>query len=331
MELQTISNVSKMYGVSRRMLCYYEDVGLIKSSRKSDYAYRVYDENEIKKLKQIIILRKLQIPIKQIKDILNNQNAVEIIEIFKQNIDELDEQITALSTVKSILARFVNELQEKADVHLKIDLLNNNTMLAVVNTLSFSENKIRENVTIEELNKAAEQTHKLTDRDVRIIYLPPMTVASVYAQGTEPGPELTTGELLNKFISDTNLKEIYPAARHFGFNNPDEPVHGEGHGYERYITIPDDMEVSLPFVKKQLKSSLYAAYTIPFGEWDAWFKLHEWVFNNEYYDFGDNEIEDVCGWIEEHLNYWNWYASGLSMGEVDKFRQIELMIPIQKK
>jgi hypothetical protein len=137
--------------------------------------------------------------------------------------------------------------------------------------------------------------------------------------------------MLDRFISDTNLKDIYPAARHFGFNNPDEPVHGEGHGYERYITIPDEMEVPLPLVKKQFKGSMYAAYTISFGEWDMWMKLHEWVCNNEYYDFNWDTIKGVCGWIEEHLNYWNWYASGLSMGEVDKFRQIDLMIPIKPK
>jgi len=146
MELQTIRQVLLDYGISRRTLSYYEEIGLIKSSRKDDYAYRVYEEPEIKRLQQIILLRKLQIPMKQIRDILKNQDAVAVIEIFKQNINELDEQITALSTVKSILARFVDELQEKADVRLKLDLLNDETMLAAVNALSFSENKIKEAV-----------------------------------------------------------------------------------------------------------------------------------------------------------------------------------------
>ncbi|MDF2612139.1 MAG: MerR family transcriptional regulator [Lachnospiraceae bacterium] len=37
MELQTISQVSKDYGISARMLRYYEQVGLIESLRKDDY------------------------------------------------------------------------------------------------------------------------------------------------------------------------------------------------------------------------------------------------------------------------------------------------------
>ena len=176
---------------------------------------------------------------------------------------------------------------------------------------------------------------KLTDCDVRIIYLPPAAAAAAYAQGAEPGPELVTADIVDKFIADSGLASVYPAARHYGFNNPDEPVHGEGHGYERYITIPDDMEVSLPLVKKRFVGGTYAAHTIPFGEWDEWLLLHKWVVDSERYEFRWETIMGVggwtCGWLEEHLNYWNWYASGQSMGETDGCRQIDLLIPIKKK
>jgi len=164
MELQTIRQISQDYGISRQMLCYYEQIGLLESQRKEDYAYRVYDEAALKRLQQIIILRKLQIPIKQIKDILTNQNAVEVIEIFERNISELDEQITALSTVRSILAHFVHELREKADVQLKLDLLDDKTMLAMIGSLSFSENKIKEKISMEDLNKASEVLSYLEEK-----------------------------------------------------------------------------------------------------------------------------------------------------------------------
>jgi len=176
---------------------------------------------------------------------------------------------------------------------------------------------------------------KLTDRDVRVIYLPPATIAAAYSQGTEPGPELVTGGIADKFLAESSLASVYPASRHYGFNNPDEPVHGEGHGYERYITIPDDMEVPAPLAKKRFIGGIYAAHAIPFGEWDEWGLLHEWVVNSERYEFRWETIEGVsgwtCGWLEEHLNYWNWYASGESTGEADGRRQIDLLIPIKEK
>jgi DNA-binding transcriptional MerR regulator len=87
METYTVRQVSLNFGISVRMLRYYEQVELLESGRVDDYAYRVYDSVALKRLQQIVILRKLQIPIKQIREILNNQDAVEEIEIFKRNMD----------------------------------------------------------------------------------------------------------------------------------------------------------------------------------------------------------------------------------------------------
>jgi len=330
-QLQTVSAVSKNLGISNRMLRYYEQIGLVQSQRVEGYAYRVYDDQAIRRLRQIIVLRKLRVSVKQICEILSNNAAANVIEVFERNIGELDEEITAMATIREILQNLVAELREKANMQLRLDWINDSSVLTLVDALAFPQNTIREDKTMEDLNKAGEKLDKLTDRDVRIVYLPPAMVAAAYAKGTEPGPELVTGDLVDQFIKDKDLKNIYPASRHFGFNNPDEPVHGEGHGYERYITIPDDMDVPAPLVKKHFIGGIYAAHTIPFGEWDAWLKLHEWVGNNNRYDFNWGTIQGVCGWIEEHLNYWNWYTCGLSMGDVDESRQIDLMIPIELK
>ena len=37
----TVTEVSRAYGVSARMLRHYEKLGLISSGRKEDYSYRV--------------------------------------------------------------------------------------------------------------------------------------------------------------------------------------------------------------------------------------------------------------------------------------------------
>ncbi len=70
-ELIKIRDVSAKYDISARALRYYEDVGLITSIRTEDYAYRLYDKNAIKRLEQILILRKLNISIKDIQRIFS--------------------------------------------------------------------------------------------------------------------------------------------------------------------------------------------------------------------------------------------------------------------
>lgn len=333
MELKTIRQISLDYGVSRRMLCYYEEIGLIKSSRKDDYAYRVYDENAIQRLQQIIILRKLQIPVKQIKDILNNQNAVKVIEIFKQNISQLDEEITALSTLKSILMRFVDELQEKADVYLKLELLNDKTMLAIASTLSFSENKIKEKVSMEELNKANENLNKLEDKDVRIVYLPPMTVAAAYAMGE--GCEGKASDMITRFVNESGLLKIKPDARSFGFDCSKEAVVlGEpSHVYEMWVSVPDDIDIPEPLVKRTFDGGLYAAHVLRSWDFQDWRLLREWVNASDKYDNDWNSprwtsLETVAGQgFEETLNFYNFIKKGSKMEDL----QLDLLFPIKEK
>ena len=164
MELQPISQVSKNYGISPQTLRYYEQIGLIKSIRKDDTAYRFYDEAVLKQLHSIILLRKLRISVKQIKEILNNQNALTTVEIFERNISELDEEITSLSTIKSILTRFSEDLRAKTDMAL--DLLNDTNTLSIIDSISFSKNYInaKESLTMEDLNKASETLSKLEEQ-----------------------------------------------------------------------------------------------------------------------------------------------------------------------
>lgn len=320
MELQTVRQVSKNYGVSARMLRYYEQAGLLESSRRDDYAYRIYDEVAIQKLQQIIVLRKLQIPIKQIGVILKNQNAVEAIEIFKQNMSEIDEKMTALSTVKSILARFVDELREKADIQLKLDLLNDESMIMLVDSLSIQISRVDEKSSMNELQQASATLGKLEDKDVRIIYVPPATVASIHFMRDEQGraPEDQGGDIIDAFVKE--LSKIKPDCRHYGFN------HGMSGGYERWFTIPDDMEVPHPFVKKQFAGGVYGAY--PIKTWDNdWELLIAWANQHEKYEFAQGDIDKMLGILEEHLNVMGKYA----LPDVKHDMQIDLLIPLRER
>ena len=68
MELKTITQVSRFFGVSTRTLRYYEQIGLISPVKKENFSYRAYDKDTVKRLKQIIILRKLRIPLGNIAE-----------------------------------------------------------------------------------------------------------------------------------------------------------------------------------------------------------------------------------------------------------------------
>ena len=186
---------------------------------------------------------------------------------------------------------------------------------------------------MDNLDKANEKLNKLTDRDVRIVYLPPMTVAAIHIVGQDSDgehAEYASAIILDEFIKNSNLKTVYPAARNFGFNNPDGiPDDDPAHGYERWISIPDDMEVPAPLLKKHLDGGMYAAHAIPVGAWDeGWMPLYNWVEqNSDRYVGRWATIEGVCGWLEEHLNHWDWNNN--YDGKI--VNQVDLLMPVKPR
>lgn len=250
--------------------------------------------------------------------------------VFQNNIEEIDDEVTALSTIKSILNTFVDKINESLNASIKIDILSDDTLTEIVDTLEITKMKLKEEKTATDLQVASEKLNKLTDRDVRIIYLPPMTVASIHIIGESP--EFRTGNLLHEFIKDKNLDTIKPDLRHFGFNHPNGTGdNSNDHGYERWVSIPDDLSVEAPFTKKRFKGGIYAAHMIPMGAFEEWGWLWEWAHNNSKYDADiiDDSGECMSGLLEEHLNFINNY--NLSNEKLDEIMQLDLLIPIKEK
>ena len=71
----TISQVSRALSVSTRALRYYEEMGLIHSRRIEGYAYRVYDEETVRRIEQILFLRSVRIPLRDIAVLLRGEDT----------------------------------------------------------------------------------------------------------------------------------------------------------------------------------------------------------------------------------------------------------------
>lgn len=327
MNLQTISELSKAFQVSTRTLRYYEQIGLLSSTKKDGYAYRTYDMDAVRRLQQILVLRKLRIPLKQIRELLGDRDAVLAVEVFRQSMMEIDAEISALSTIRSILNTFVERLHLNIDRDIEVDLLSEGDLLSLVDTLSVTKSNFKEEKSMANLDQANQIVSQLRDSDVRILYLPPCTVASYQYVGDDP--EMHTNQVTTEFVRSSNLTVIKPDLRLFGFNAPN-PVDESGfHGYESWVTIPPDMEVPAPLVKKQFPGGLYAAHMIPFGAFEQWQWLIQWVTESKQYDYaGDWNNDIMFGWLEEHLNYFSFVNSD---NQEEKDMQLDLLIPIKPK
>lgn len=301
----------------------YDEIGLLPSTRKEDYAYRVYDESAVGRLQQIITLRKLRIPLKKIALIFNNTEQMKIVEVFQESMSELDDEIAALQTIRDISRMFVVRLNSAAQTNIKLDMLDDAEIMSVIQTLSLSKNNFKEECSMDDLNKANDTLSTL--KNVRIIHLPPCTVAASHYFGENP--EDNAGKPLGEFVRRIKLHKIKPDLRMFGFNNP-SPTGNETYGYEFWVTIPDDLDVPAPLQKKHFEGGLYAAHCIKMGDFHEWQLLGQWVMNNSEYEYDSREPLGMNGCLEEHLNAYSYFA-GDEMAA--KFVQLDLLTPIKAK
>lgn len=119
--LVKIREVSVRYDVSARTLRYYEDMGLIESIRSEDYAYRLYDEAAIKRLEQILILRRLNISIKDIKRIFSAKGSEIVLDVLEKKVDNINEEVSLLQELRKIVLEFINQIK-RLDFEKEIDV-----------------------------------------------------------------------------------------------------------------------------------------------------------------------------------------------------------------
>jgi len=329
MELQTISQVSKYFSISTRTLRYYEQIGLITPMKKEDFAYRVYDREAVTRLRQIIILRKLRIPLKQIAEILQRGDAGYAIEAFEHNLNEMNDEITALSTIRSVMKAFIEHLNPG---NAAFTLPDDEGLMEIVDSLTVSKIKFKEEKSMEQLNQANVKLSKIEDKDVRIIYLPPMTVAAAYASGENS--EGKAMEIIDQFVKGQGLLKLKPDARCFGFDctGAAAQVGIPSHVYEAWVSVPDDMEIPAPLIRRTFNGGLYAAHVLRSWDFEDWRLLKEWVNASGKYDndWGAprwDSPETLTGQgFEETLNFYNFMQNGKM-----KDLQLDLLFPIKEK
>lgn len=70
--MRTVKEISDLTGISVRTLQYYDEIGLLKPTEKSDAGYRLYDDKALETLQQILFFREFDISLKEIKAVLDN-------------------------------------------------------------------------------------------------------------------------------------------------------------------------------------------------------------------------------------------------------------------
>lgn len=169
-DLIKIRDISSKYDVTARTLRYYEDMGLIESTRSDDYAYRLYDESAVRRLEQILILRKLNISIKDIRRVFNTAGSGVVLDVLGKKVEKIDDEVSLLHELKEIVLDFIHEIEQ-------VDFADNSHIKLLYNKAKEIETQLIGNDYIgkpSNVNRLIEVTEKLDKKipDIMVVRLP---------------------------------------------------------------------------------------------------------------------------------------------------------------
>ena len=71
-----INEVEAAVGVTKKNIRFYEEEGLISPSREPGNGYRSYSQADVERLRRIKLLRKLDVPLAEIREMLEGQRTL---------------------------------------------------------------------------------------------------------------------------------------------------------------------------------------------------------------------------------------------------------------
>jgi MerR family transcriptional regulator, thiopeptide resistance regulator len=110
MKTYTVSQLAHLAGVSVRTLHHYDEIGLLKPAYTGENRYRHYGEEELLRLQQILIHRELDIPLDQIRTILNAP-GFDRIETLSRQRARLEEQSKRYAQMVRTIDRTIAKLK----------------------------------------------------------------------------------------------------------------------------------------------------------------------------------------------------------------------------
>lgn len=177
MDLIKITDLTDRFNISSRTLRYYEQVGLLQSVRPPFEKYRYYNEDNINRLQQIIVLRKMQIPIKDIMTIYEHRDTTVLVQSFVNRINSITNEIEALTELKSLINDFLDAMIKNGITH--------------ISALPLIYEKVESQFLSDEKKKSitAKRFSDITDKlikpiDLSIVELEPMRVISSLKKDT---------------------------------------------------------------------------------------------------------------------------------------------------
>jgi DNA-binding transcriptional MerR regulator len=255
-------------GLTSRTLRHWEAEGLFQSGRDRDSGWRVYNEAAVLRIRLTALLRKLNIPISDIKTVTDDDSLEKLQSVVLSRLSDLKAQKLENAYMENQLLRFSEFLREQDGSML--------TEARLSRLSAFAE-------TISTINNDKEDDtmpgFKDSGRSLKYVTLPPMRM--VYNIAVSESPE---DFAMNPVMEWLNTEHLNGTARLFGGDMPPLPKgDGKPYGYGFCASIPESVAVPEPLKEMRLPGGVYAALDSTDDIGASWKELMKLVSQDEKY------------------------------------------------
>ncbi len=107
----TVGQVADVFGVTVRTLHHYDEIGLLVPSERSAAGYRLYTDADLMRLQQVVVYRRLELPLEEIRDLLDG--ADDPVDHLRRQRDAVMARLGELSELVAAIDRALERALER--------------------------------------------------------------------------------------------------------------------------------------------------------------------------------------------------------------------------
>ncbi len=131
----TIGTLAKASGLARSTLLYYDRLGLLSPRGRTASGYRLYGPADVDRLEQIRLYRRMGVPLKEIAQVLGDDDERMAAGILRRRLGTLEREINDLRKQQCQIVQLLNQ----PEVRKEIEMLTKDRWVAVMRAAGLTD------------------------------------------------------------------------------------------------------------------------------------------------------------------------------------------------
>ena len=106
--MHTVGKLARRYGLSRSTLLYYDRIGLLSPSERSEAGYRLYSDKDVARLEKILLFRDVGLPLESIGSLLGSAPG-SVGEALEKRLLRINREISALRNQQELILQLLQD------------------------------------------------------------------------------------------------------------------------------------------------------------------------------------------------------------------------------